>query len=100
MTCVLYDCNTEICSWASWFNKKSSSIPHKNLLTVVLAAPQGVTLSSNVAMVNCKNIISRNIRRCCATITQIMNLWSDTKLYFVRIDNNCDWSGPIWEEWH
>ena len=30
---------------------KSSSIPHKNPLTVVLAAPQGVTLSSNVAMV-------------------------------------------------
>ena len=28
---------------------KSSSIPHKNLLTVLLAAPQGVTLSSNVA---------------------------------------------------
>ena len=31
---------------------KSSSIPHKNPLTVVLAAPQGVTLSSNVAMVH------------------------------------------------
>ena len=30
---------------------KSSSIPHKNPLTVVLAAPQGVTLFSNVAMV-------------------------------------------------
>ena len=30
---------------------KSSSIPHKNPLTVLLAAPQGVTLSSNVAMV-------------------------------------------------
>ena len=51
MTCVLYDCNTEIYSWPSWFNKKSSSIPHKNQLTVLLAAPQGVTLSSNVAMV-------------------------------------------------
>merc|ERR1711994_518988 len=51
MTCVLYTCNTEICSWASWVNKKSSSIPHKNPLTVLLAAPQGVTLSSIVAMV-------------------------------------------------
>ena len=30
---------------------RSSSIPHKNLLTVLLAAPQGVMLSSNVAMV-------------------------------------------------
>ena len=46
------DCNTQICSCASWFNKKSSSIPHKNLLTVLLAAPQGVTLSSIVAMVS------------------------------------------------
>ena len=41
----------KISQQSSLFDKKSSSIPHKNLLTVVLAAPQGVTLSSNVAMV-------------------------------------------------
>ena len=41
---------------ASWFNKKLSSIPHKNPLTLLLAAPQGVTLSSNVAMVQVEPI--------------------------------------------
>ena len=39
----------------------SSSIPHKNPLTFLLSAPQGVTLSSNVAMVRTKRAHSCHV---------------------------------------